>query len=591
MEGQIKATMQDNGGFNTQFGLSVPLIDGVLALRVAGVYDESDLNEVKNDLTGDETSAETKAGRFGLTWLASDTLSFDFTYQYLDNEVNSITVLEGVPTGDPKLDPEGLLRPLGAFDKLGASLGPDITNADFSNSTLVVEWDLPGHLLSSVTGYHETSSYRPFDQALGSANPDNIKLREASDEREDFTQEIRLANTDADFWEYMVGVYYENSDVSFTQDNHLRPGGPFSPASQVLLFPVETDRLGAFTHNKFYLNEQWTLQLGARYQENNVDRELVFVAGADGWPLSDAPGDLIADVLSPENKSYDTDAVTGSASVQYAFAESDTQVYLNYSTGWRPGGVTVTGAQLPEDTLLFGEEESTSFELGFKATLLDGRMRLNGAAFYQDFDDFITRVTALNVRDTNGAIAQAAITENVDAEISGAELELDVLLTERWHLGGGISYTDAKFKSGATLSCNEFDANGSPVIPEGEVAATCDVGGDEMAGLPAWSATVNTDYTIPVGAFEGYTRLLWRYVGSRPNDDIGTLSSYTTADIHFGLRSYQWDVSLFARNVFDEEAVRNGSFATQQVRNTDTGYGARNVLASRVLGLSASYRF
>ena len=44
IEGEIRATVADNDGVNTQIAGSFPLIPGELAVRIAGVYDESDLD-------------------------------------------------------------------------------------------------------------------------------------------------------------------------------------------------------------------------------------------------------------------------------------------------------------------------------------------------------------------------------------------------------------------------------------------------------------------------------------------------------------------------------------------------------------------
>jgi iron complex outermembrane receptor protein len=67
IEGEIRGTVTDNDGLNTQVAASFPLIPGKLGLRVAGVYDESDLDELENDLTGKMSGDETTAGRF--SWM------------------------------------------------------------------------------------------------------------------------------------------------------------------------------------------------------------------------------------------------------------------------------------------------------------------------------------------------------------------------------------------------------------------------------------------------------------------------------------------------------------------------------------------
>ena len=83
-EGEVRATLSDNDGINTQAGASFPLIPGKLALRVAGVYDESELDEIENDLTGEVTDDETKAGRVSLSWLPTENFSVDLAVQYLE---------------------------------------------------------------------------------------------------------------------------------------------------------------------------------------------------------------------------------------------------------------------------------------------------------------------------------------------------------------------------------------------------------------------------------------------------------------------------------------------------------------------------
>jgi iron complex outermembrane receptor protein len=576
IEGEIRGTFTDNDGINTQVAASFPLIPGQLAVRVAGVFDESDLDEVKNDLTGDVTNKETKAGRISLSWLPTETFSADLAVQYLENELDDMLVLEGDTTGDPVLDPEGVLRELDAYDRRGAVFGVngvfDDTDADFLTSSLVLEWDLDSHALTSVTGYHETESTWEYDNARGSANPENVARRIAEDDRTDWSQELRIANNDGETWEYMLGAYYENSDVLFTQDQYLPPASPLSPASALLLYPVDVDRWALFTHNKFYLSDAWSLQLGLRYQEVEQARDMFVVAGTDGLgPLE--PGDLFTQVLSEDNKKYDEDSTTGQVTLQYQ-VNDDSLVYGLVGTGWRPGGITVSGTALPEEVLLFDSEDSISYELGFKSTLMDGAVRLNGSLYYQDFDDYISRLGGLNVLGLDGGIETTGITVNGDAEVWGAELELTAILSENWFLGGTLSYSRGEWSDGTELPCNEFDDNGDPVIPDGQVVATCDVGGDSISNSPDWSASINSEYSIPLGSVEGYGRFLYTYTGDR-EIALGEQDPYHNVNLYLGVRAEQWDVELFATNVFDEEALRGGADTTPQVRRRPTGYGTR----------------
>jgi iron complex outermembrane receptor protein len=595
VEGQIKTTFQDNDGFNTQFGINLPVIEGVLGVRIAGIYDQSDKNEVENILTGDMSNEDTQAGRISVTWLPSDSITVNLMHQYLQNDNKSYYIHHGTPSGSAILDPNGILPTLDAFERKTASVGSDDTESEYSITTLAITWELENHTLTSVTGYHETDSVRDFDRAEGNADPGNLIQRVATDDREDFSQEIRFASSGDGDLEYMLGAYFEKSNVTFTQDNFIRVGHPFAPASQLLQFPAVIERSGIFAHGKYHFNEQWTAQLGLRWQNSDSERDITLVAGDVGFPTVSAPGDLILDVLADQNENYKTDAVTGSFSLQYNMDES--QVYANISTGWRPGAVTVTGATLPEEVLLFNDEDSLSFELGFKSELLDGALRLNAAAYFQEFDDYIYRVNTINARQLaadgtiTGGITQGGLTTNADAEILGAEVQIEWLINENWFLGGGISYNDAKFKSGEVAACNQFNDDGSPAIPEGQAVALCDVGDERIGDQPNWSASMNSEYTLPMGDFEGYVRGLYQFTDSRANNEIGTQAAFSTTDLYLGMRSEQWDISVFARNLFDKEVVLDGIFATLPVRRQVTGYGRRQLLQSRLIGVSASYNF
>jgi iron complex outermembrane receptor protein len=594
IEGEIRGTVTDNDGLNTQVAASFPLIPGKLGLRVAGVYDESDLDELENDLTGKMSGDETTAGRFSLSWMPTDNFTVDLAVQYMEREFDDVYVLEGVPTGDPRLDPDGELRALDAYDRRGAVVGmggvENHTDADFLNSSLVLNWELESHTITSVTGYHDTDSTWQYDQATGNANPDNVARRVATDERTDWSQELRIASDGKDIWDYMVGVYFEDSDIFFSQENHQIPISPLAPGSFVLVVPAEFKRWGLFTHNQFYLNENWTLQVGLRYQEVDFDRNLSVVAGSNGISIFE-PGDLIEQILSEENQQYEDDATTGQITLQYALGE-DVNLYALVGTGWRPAGVTVTGSLLPEEVLLFDSEDSISYELGFKSTLMGGAMRLSGSLYYQDFEDYISRSTLLNIRDLSGEISSAGVTVNGDAEVWGAELELTAMLSDNWFLGGTLSYSEGEYADGTELPCNEFDDNGAPVIPEGQFVATCDVGGDPLGAVPDWTASINSEYSIPFDSFEGYGRILYTYTGDR-DSDIDGVDPYHVVNLYLGVRAQQWNVELFSTNLFDEEALRGGggSQATAQVRRTPTGYGWRFPIAGRRVGLTASYRW
>ena len=72
---------------------------------------------------------------------------------------------------------------------------------------------------------------------------------------------------------------------------------------------------------------------------------------------------------------------------------------------------------------------------------------------------------------SDGSIGFTGASVNGDAEVWGAELDATAILSENWYLGGALSFTEGEYADGTTLPCNDFDANGVPIIPEGQAAA------------------------------------------------------------------------------------------------------------------------
>ena len=233
---------------------------------------------------------------------------------------------------------------------------------------------------------------------------------------------MRFANNEGERWDYMVGVYFEESDIFFSQENMQIPISPFAGGSTVLLFPAEAERWGVFTHNQFYLTDKWTMQLGLRYQEYEANRDTQVVAGPNGISIA-PPGFVLEQVLSEDNLRYTDDSLTGQVALEYA-VDDDINVYGVVSTGWRPGGVSVTPSALPEDVLLFDAEDSVSYELGFKSILSDGAVRLNGSAYFHDFDGYIQRQNVLNVMNPDGSIDLHARSLTIDHPVTKERIKI-----------------------------------------------------------------------------------------------------------------------------------------------------------------------
>jgi iron complex outermembrane receptor protein len=233
---------------------------------------------------------------------------------------------------------------------------------------------------------------------------------------------------------------------------------------------------------------------------------------------------------------HDNDSVSGKLELDWRPGDN-LLLFGSISQGTKSAGFNVGfldqtflfASNTPE-TIPFDEETLRSYEIGFKSTILDGRARLNGSAFYYDYEDFQTfRFEILN-----------QVIFNTDAEVSGAELEFQASPAEGWDIALGLSVLDATAegipdpaggppRERTMVAAPEFSANAL-------VRYAWPAFGGEVA-LQGWANYQGEMFydiqNVPVSREDGYT--------------VGNLrASYTSGD-------QRWEVAAFAHNVTDEE--------------------------------------
>ena len=112
-----------------------------------------------------------------------------------------------------------------------------------------------------------------------------------------------------------------------------------------------------------------------------------------------------------------------------------TLLYLAYNRGIKGGNWSLDplGAVDPA-SLKHDPEKLSSYELGFKLDLLDGRARLNGAVYYYDYHDY----QAFSILNLTPQVT------NSDATSKGGELEFSVSPVTGLEFNIGAAYIDSK---------------------------------------------------------------------------------------------------------------------------------------------------
>jgi iron complex outermembrane receptor protein len=134
----------------------------------------------------------------------------------------------------------------------------------------------------------------------------------------------------------------------------------------------------AFLHAVYRMTEALSLSAGVRYSKN----EKIFSFHHPG----------IGPPIAPLSNSFEDTRPDWTVGLKYQLTD-ELMLYTTASTGYRPGGVNPRPIIVPDQLVPFEGEEMTSYELGLKATLLEGRMQLNLAGFYSDYSSHISQAT------------------------------------------------------------------------------------------------------------------------------------------------------------------------------------------------------
>ena len=168
------------------------------------------------------------------------------------------------------------------------------------------------------------------------------------------------------------------------------------------------------------------------------------------------------------------------------------------------------------DYFLFDPEKVNSYEIGYKASLFDNRLRFALAGFYADYKDVQVPGSAGAV--VNGVPTFVGVTTNAGkATMKGIEFEGQATLArdfaasgDRLNLSGTLGYIDAQYDQFVTNVAN-FDANGNPVA--GRPGQPVDVAKfRRIQNTPKWTTSGTLDYSTPIGAglISASTTVSWR---------------------------------------------------------------------------------
>ncbi|MDG5749183.1 TonB-dependent receptor [Qipengyuania sp. XHP0207] len=430
--------------------------------------------------------------------------------------------------------------------------------------------------LKSITGYREDRSTTPIDfDSLPAADLDVPAIYE----NDQFSQEFQLLY-ESDRLNGVLGAYYLDANAFTAFDVALFTTGAFvglPGLNAQTLGDVGTKTWSIFGDFTYDITDQLSLSVGGRYTwDERTSRVLrtTFVGGySDLFPPSDA---VPIAVTSDFNGSETFKEFTPRASIAYKPSYNHT-VYFTYSKGFKGGGFDPRGqTQLAPDIdgdgdvdfndqfefLRFAPEKVDSYELGWKANVLDDRLFLALAIFKGDYTDI--QIPGSVGVDTDGdgvSDTFVGVTSNAgDADVNGIEFEGSALVGRdfagpgsRLNFNWAVGYLDAQY--------NTFiDTFGNDVADERVFQNTPDFTANASfdLGLPVASGIVDFIGTISMRGDSSQFEL----PGPLDQDAYALVD----ASIVYTDDSDRWSIGIHGKNLFDKRYIVAGyDFVTGSV--------------------------
>jgi outer membrane receptor protein involved in Fe transport len=386
--------------------------------------------------------------------------------------------------------------------------------------------------------------------------------------RDHFTKnshELRLASPSTDRLRFIGGLFFERQTHWIIQDYTIAGFGsqlsvPGWANTIWLTDQMRVDRDdAAFGEVSFDITPKLTVTGGIRgYEYNNLLHGFFgFSQGYDALTgyssgMGDSGQNCIAGLKFRSapcvnlSKTVSGSGETHKLNLTYKF-DDQRLIYATYSTGYRPGGVNRNGNFGP-----YGADKLTNYEIGWKTSWLNRRLRFNGAVFSEDWNSFQFSFLGPN---------SLTIIENApQAKINGVETSIDWLALDHLTVTGSAAYTDAKL---ARNFCGTDQSTGN-LIPTCANAAAVATDGTQLPYTPKIKANLTARYTFPIMGWDGHAQAAVAYqdrvyVGLRSADNasLGSMPGYATLDLSVGAIKDGLSVELFAKNIADERGQVN----------------------------------
>lgn len=529
----------------------LPTADGAVRGNVAGA-------PVEKDYPG-ANAYQIYSTRISLLWRPTENLEITPSFFYETSRQNGISAYDSVPGTDAHYQPFDIAEPL--TDRIAVySLNMRYHFEYFDLTSDTAQWWRQSTQTEDASeNFNNPQTGETYASDNGLANPGyygKAGTGEAYgheiDPSQQFSEEVKLTSHDTGRLGWVFGTYYSHFESTWnftgTTPNPYpyEDLGTFARATTPNWFdaysPTSEDQYAVFGNATYALTSRLKADIGVRWTDYNYR----FSSCISGWGSGLGAATPSCSGVIKLNESSATPRFNLSYDVN-----TDLMVYATISRGFRPGGgdavYPTTGAYWSNVFAPYGytngkwpstykPDSVWSYEIGEKATLLNGRLLLNADVYYEDWSNIQLEAYpgdwALNINGNN-------------AKLYGAEFEALGKIGYGFNIDATLGYVRDYLNSGPHWLIQPTD-----VLPE-----VAPVVGDVTLN---YTHKLNDRYTFNATLDNSYTGPRYSLAfpfGFSTNGEYVQLKSYDLTNFRMGIAStHGWAASIFLNNMFNKRA-------------------------------------
>jgi iron complex outermembrane recepter protein len=564
----LRVRFGENGKQYYEGMLNTPISDSV-ALRINGVYNQSD-GWLQDSATGQDLMPEENwAGRAALRWELSDQTSATLSWDHDDLDQLARPAIGLVPVQAGQTQIPFPADPTAYLDPRQAPIYNDVVGNEESRRLDQVNLFID-HTFGA-TDFRSSTSWRQFD-TVNREDEDGTNLIATYfdtaniEDNESFYQEFKFSGQTSRI-DWIGGVSYYQEKANQISDTHTYTDGidtlgvnlgffdeaglPFPlyagtssftelfgftmlglPWREAMYNRGDFEALAAFGDVIWHVNDRTNLTFGLRYTHDT--KKFTWINGPHETPELDQMVVALQDLgfflsfpIPPEayrfaDVVFPVDTPPGGVTLKDSWDDVSPRFVLDYKVtpnvmvfgslakGYKAGGYNST-----EVGSEFENEDVWNVETGVKSVFPDAGVVLNASAFYYIYEN---KQAISLANDVAGSDIPQYVIDTSDEKAWGIDVDAQWRPVDQFRLYANVAFIDATFKDKVTRGTDPLDLSGEPT------------------GEPYLSAALGASYGWALGA-TGDLELSSRYAyrgKSRCNADSerqGSCARQSTFDV------------------------------------------------------------